>query len=141
MSRSGYIDDCDQWDLIRYRGAVKSAMRGARGQAFLRDLLAALDALPEKKLVEGELETSDGSVCALGALGRVRGVEMKGLDPENIERVASVFGIADSLAREVVYENDEAAGYWAKETPEARFARVRKWVANSIKPITTEQQT
>ena len=22
MSRSGYSDDCDQWDLIRWRGAV-----------------------------------------------------------------------------------------------------------------------
>lgn len=135
MSRSGYSEDgCeDEWALIRYRGAVKSAIRGARGQAFLRDLLAALDALPEKRLIEGELETSTGEVCALGALGKKRSIEMKGLDPENIERVATTFGIAEALAREVVYENDEAVGYWAKETPERRFTRVRKWVADQIR--------
>lgn len=132
MSRSGYNEDYDGWELIRYRGAVKSAIRGARGQTFLRDLLAALDALPEKKLIQGELETSEG-VCAIGALGRARGVEMKGLDPECAERVAAAFNIADALAREVVYENDEAMGYWARETPEARFIRVRAWVEAQIK--------
>lgn len=136
MSRSGYMDDCEQWDLIRYRGAVKSAMRGARGQAFLRDLLAALDALPEKKLIEGELETSEG-VCALGALARARNMDVTGVDPEACDVVANRFGIAESLAREVVYENDEGVGYWAKETPEARYARVRKWVESSLIEKTT----
>jgi hypothetical protein len=131
MSRSGYDDGCDDgWAMIRYRGAVKSAIRGRRGQAFLRDLLATLDAMPEKKLIEGELETPDG-VCALGALGRARGIEMKGLDPEDAEHVAAVFGVAPALAREIVYENDEV-GYWPKETPEARFTRLRAWVASCL---------
>lgn len=44
MSRSGYNDDCDGWALIRWRGAVNSAINGKRGQAFLRELVAALDA-------------------------------------------------------------------------------------------------
>lgn len=35
MSRSGYTDDCDGWQLIMYRGAVASAIRGARGQRLL----------------------------------------------------------------------------------------------------------
>jgi len=132
MSRSGYNEDVDNdWSLIMYRGAVASAMRGRRGQKFFRDLLAALDALPEKKLVEGELECSDG-VCALGALGRARGIPMEDIDPEHSAIVAGVFDIAESLAREVVYENDEA-GYWAKkETPEARFERMRRWVVANI---------
>lgn len=132
MSRSGYQDECDQWELIRYRGAVKSAMRGARGQVFLRDLLAALDGLPEKKLIDGDLETPEG-VCALGALGRARRMDMHGIDPEQPDVVANRFDIAESLAREVVYENDEAAGYWVKETPEQRFVRVREWVAENIR--------
>jgi hypothetical protein len=130
MSRSGYTDDIDTGTLNLYRGAVKRATRGRRGQTFLRDLLAALDALPEKKLIQGALETSDGSVCALGALGRARAIDMKGLDPECPEMVAARFDIADCLAREVAYANDEAV--WAIETPEARFARVRKWVEASI---------
>jgi hypothetical protein len=72
MSRSGYSDDCDQWDMIRWRGAVASSIRGARGQAFLKEMLAALDALPEPKLIAEELE-SDGAVCAIGAVGPFAG--------------------------------------------------------------------
>jgi len=132
MSRSGYTDDIDDnWQHIMYRGRVASATRGKRGQKFFRDLLAALDDLPEKKLIPNELETSDGCFCALGALGKSRGYDLKSVDPENMEAVAGMFDIADVLAREVVWENDEA-GYW-KETPEHRFERVRKWVASQIK--------
>src|SRR6185295_11408998 len=82
LSRSGYSDDGERWDLIRYRGAVASAIRGARGQTFLKEILAALDAMPEKKLIANELE-EDGQVCALGALGKARGLDMAGIDPEN----------------------------------------------------------
>ena len=31
MSRSGYEDGLEMWDLIRWRGAVASAIRGKRG--------------------------------------------------------------------------------------------------------------
>lgn len=131
MSRSNYSDDIDQWALIRWRGAVNSATVGKRGQQFFRDLLAALDALPEKKLIANELvENSSGCVCALGALGKVRGIPMENIDPEDSDTVADAFGIADALAREVVYMNDEY-GPW-DETPEHRFARVRKWVERQL---------
>lgn len=35
MSRSGYSDDCYGWELICWRGAVNSAIKGKRGQSFL----------------------------------------------------------------------------------------------------------
>ncbi len=35
MSRSGYSDDCEQGDLIRWRAAVNSAIRGKRIDAAL----------------------------------------------------------------------------------------------------------
>jgi len=127
MSRSGYTDDCD--NLAMWRGAVRSATLGTRGQALLRDLLAALDAMPEKALVAGELE-ADGDYCALGALGKVRGVELSKLDPEDWDTVAAEFNIAPALAREIVYENDEG-GRW-DETPQQRWARVRAWVSNQV---------
>ena len=76
-------------------------------------------------------EYRDGDVCALGALGRVRGLDMSTLDPDNPERVGDVFDIASPLAREIVYINDEGGTY--KETPEQRWARVREWVAAQIK--------
>ena len=57
MSRSGYSDDYEGLGL--YRQTVENALRGKRGQAFLRELLEALDALDEKKLIEGYLKDGD----------------------------------------------------------------------------------
>lgn len=133
MSRSGYTDECEGWDLIRWRGAVRSAICGKRGQQLLRDLLAALDAMPVKRLIAHELE-QEGEVCALGALGRVRHLDLNMLDPDDAEGVANTFNIAPALAREIVFANDERA--WGKETPEERWARVRKWVVQQIKEET-----
>lgn len=106
MSRSGYSDDCDGWALIRWRGAVKQAISGARGQAMLRELVQALDALPEKRLAAGSLVTADGDYCALGALGRARGIDLDKVDPEDRASVAEAFGVAEALAAEVMWEND-----------------------------------
>lgn len=131
MSRSGYSDDCEQWDLIRWRGAVNSAIKGKRGQAFLKEMLAAMDALPEKKLIEGELQEGD-AVCAIGAVGKQRGMDMTALDPTDRETVAYRFDIAVAMAAEIVFENDEGGGYWSKETPETRYSRMRRWVEASI---------
>lgn len=126
MSRSNYSEDVgDEWQFIRWRGAVTSAIYGRRGQAFLAEMLAAMDALPEHKLVANELEV-EGAVCAIGAVGRSRGIDMAKLDPEDSETIAGRFGIADALAREIAYENDE--GSYRLETPEERFARMRAWV-------------
>lgn len=131
MSRSGYSEECEnEWALIRYRGAVKSAIRGARGQAFLCELLAALDSLSEKKLIVGDLEAG-GEVCAIGAVGKARGIDMSKMNPEDAETVAAVFGIAPAMAREIVYENDE--GTWYDERNDARFNRMRKWCLSNIK--------
>lgn len=128
MSRSGYYDDCDGWDLIRWRGAVASAMRGARGQAFLKEMAAALEVMPEKKLIAEELESGD-YVCAIGAVGRARGTPMAGIDPENYTKIARTFGISEALAREVMFENDGRR----RESPEERWVRMRTWVRNHIK--------
>ena len=131
MSRSGYIEDFDeQWWLICWRGAVASAIRGRRGQAFLREMLSALDALPHKRLIAGQLE-HDGDFCALGTVGHRRGTPMTDIDSEDHERIAGRFGIAHALACETMWVNDEAA-IWP-ETPEQRFERVRAWVVKSLK--------
>ena len=129
MSRSGYVDDCDEWALIRWRGAVASAIRGKRGQALLREMLVALDAMPEKELISDEL-IQDGDVCALGVVGIARGLDMAKVDPEEYEQVANLFGISEALVREIEAENDDGAFYG--ETPEQRWARMRKWVVSKI---------
>jgi hypothetical protein len=144
MGRSGYDDDCD-WDNSRYlyRGRVASAFRGKRGQAFLLELLAAFDAMPEKKLAAESLKYEDGAVCSLGAVALKRGLDadkIKQLDAqfeaENQAYVAQEFGIAECMVREIVYMNDEAA--WNDETPERRFERMRAWIVSEVRPVPVE---
>lgn len=130
MSRSGYVDDLDPWDLIKWRGRVSSAIRGNRGQLLLRDLLAALDAMPKKALIRDELETVEGDVCALGAVGVARGLDMSALDPSEPDDIADALNIATPLAKEIAYFNDEV--FWSA-TPEQRWQRMRDWVAEKIK--------
>lgn len=142
MSRSGYTDDMeDLWAHIRWRGAVNSAMSGKRGQSFLHELLAALDAMPVKRLVKNALE-AEGEVCAIGSVLRQRGSEMPDIHEDDWDDsawgdIAKVAGIADSMAREIMYENDECGGW--KETPEERWTRVRAWVAEQLAPPRRDQ--
>jgi hypothetical protein len=136
MSRSGYSDDCE--NVAMWRGQVASAIRGKRGQTMLRDLVAALDAMPVKALVAGDLVTDDGCVCALGALGQKRGVNLDSLDTYDYDELGKAFDIAHQLAQEVMYENDEGGGWRGRETPEERWARVRNWAAKQIR-VTPEE--
>lgn len=136
MSRSGYTDVCMGADLAMWRGRVASATRGRRGQRFFRELLAALDAMPTKRLVANELET-DGEVCALGCIGRAKGLDLEALgigldeDCSDYGPLSAAFNIAEVLAQEVMFINDEAGPYRG-ETPEERWARVRAWTVCQI---------
>ena len=127
MSRSGYSDEIDdQWSLIRWRGAVKQALSGKRGQAFMKEAIAAMDAMPIKELARDALQTPQGAYCTLGVVGAARGINLSSLDPEDIEAVAATFGISDAMAREIVFMNDEAC--WHDETPAHRWQRMRDWM-------------
>lgn len=134
MSRSGYTDGCGGWELILWRGAVASAIKGKRGQKFLIEMLAALDAMPEKKLIKGELKNIEGQVCALGSVGSVRGIDMSVVDTEDREEVGKTFNISGAMAAEIQDINDQDLSYnYVNETPEERFMRVRAWVIENIK--------
>ena len=137
MSRSGYSDDydcdIDQWAMIRWRGAVKSALRGRRGQAFLLEAVAALDALPAPELARNNL-VANGAFCTLGSVGLARSLDVSKVDPEDHELVAKTFAIPHSLACEIMYENDE--GTWGLETPGSRWLRMRAWLSSLIKDDT-----
>lgn len=129
MSRSGYVDDFDDpRSLTMWRGQVASAIRGKRGQAFLRELQQALDAMPTKRLIAHELK-QDGEVCALGSVGIRRGVDLGALDPDDYDKLAEVFGIAHQLVREIEWLNDE---WWGSDSPEQRWQRVRDWCDSNI---------
>lgn len=129
MSRSGYTDGFGDEgnELYLYRAAVDRAMRGARGQHFLRKLRAALDALPVKRLITDAIANKAGDVCAMGAVDPAAHV-----DPDDPDAVGKYFGIARSMAAEIAYENDE--GRYGRETPEERWIRMRAWVETQIVP-------
>lgn len=150
MSRSGYTDDDDDpLATGRWRAQVNSAIRGKRGQAFLRELIAALDAMLEKSLIAEELVTAEGQVCAIGAVCKARGIDVSHVDYDSPDDVASKVGVASQMVAEIEYENDEC-GYrfekvqlpesperpkfapdftWERieETPEERWQRMRRW--------------
>lgn len=132
MSRSGYVDNCDGWDLIRWRGAVNSAIKGKRGQALLQEMAKALDAMPNKRLIAGAITTTGGEVCALGAVARFKGLEVEGVDPEDSEKVCGIFNIAGALAKEIAFENDYLHEYGEYEPSEQRWQRMRKWVDENL---------
>lgn len=131
MSRLYCDQDADNWSVIRWQGAVRSAMRGARGQAFLRELAAALDAMPVRELIASQFLDDNGCACALGVAGAARGLDMRAMDAAD---AANVLQIAYSMACEIMRHNDEDGPF--DECPHARWARVRAWVQANI--ITAE---
>lgn len=68
--RSGGGDYSDYWQLDAGRWEVNLARvaTSKRGKVMLRELEAALLALPEKKLLEGMVADGDGHFCSVGAL-------------------------------------------------------------------------
>lgn len=152
MSRSGYIEgeiDSREAQLANncWRGAVASAMRGKKGQAFLRELLAILDAMPEKRLIKDDLITPQGEVCAVGAYIKARGLACEGIDINDFDSISELIGVNAKVIQEIEYENDLASRYirlphvglphdapWVLlETPEERWEIVRNWVAAIIR--------
>jgi hypothetical protein len=130
VSRSGYSDDYDLRTIGLWRASVDRAIDGKRGQAFLREMAAALDAMPEKVLIADEIRNSDGDVCAIGSVGAARNANLD-LDAHAYCEVAAAFGIARALAQEIAYENDECGP--RKETPAQRWTRMREWVACQLR--------
>lgn len=129
MSRSGYTDDCENLGL--WRASVSRAIHGKRGQALLREMLAALDAMPTKELIAGTLRDARGHVCALGSVCATRGLDPALIDYEEADAVGRAFGIAGAMAAEIAYINDEAGPYRG-ETDAERFVRVRAWVERKL---------
>lgn len=165
MSRSGYSDDFGDDDplaLGRYRAQVMSAVRGRRGQALLKELLSALDSMPDKRLVAGELE-ADGQYCALGVVGQARGLNLATIDTYDAEALGAKFNIAEQLAREIMWVNDDHVSdtRWVEveicgplqrwqdrfasvrvpneNAGAERWTEVRNWAASHIAPSTNPE--
>ncbi len=130
MSRSGYSEDiADVLAAGRWSARVNNAIRSRRGRAFLTELAAAMDAMPVKELIADELIDDEGSCCAIGVVCKARGVSVNGVNVEDSAQVASLVDIAEPLAAEIEFQNDEVVCYWDRnETPAERWCRMRRWV-------------
>lgn len=129
MSRSGYSDDCENLEL--WRGTVRRALQGRRGQVFLMELAAAMDAMPVKELISGELVNEEGECCAIGAVCKARAIDVSRIDYYDPERVGRAVDISMAMAAEIEYLNDE---YDRHESRADRWIRMRKWVDEQILP-------
>jgi hypothetical protein len=133
MSRSGYTDDFDDYGrLMLYRATVERAIEGKRGQAMLREMVVALDAMPVRELHEDLFVATDGRVCAMGALALARGGEIDKLarvEETDPEFVGEIMGIAPVMAAEIAFENDENGGGLE---PEDRWRHMRAWAESNI---------
>lgn len=137
MGRSGYTDDYDtEIPGQLYRQAVHRAIAGYRGQHLLKKLRDALDAMPVKRLIAGQIRNAAGEVCALGALdpSAPNYDDDCDWDDGHSRKLADHFGVAHALAAEIVYMNDEAMEWRCRdETPEQRWQRMRQWVDEQIR--------
>lgn len=161
---SEYDDWCDDTDAIlsygRWQRNSRAVLVSKRGQKALREIEAALLALPEPKLAyETFHRVEDGKVecCVLGAVAAHRGVDMPEhlngdvdewtdhdgktyiqRDPCPAEETASWaeknLGLAFTLAYNLVDVNDRDI----PETDEQRYERVLAWVQKHIKRTTSD---
>ena len=149
MTRHGYVDladldhECEDEDCT---GAcleidMQERLRSPEGQAMLRELLSALDAMPTRELYAELVQREDGSMCALGALAAKKGADLSWLrdedgqefeeiTEEDTEMLAEQLGIPDDLACEVTYQNDDGGA--PDETPAKRWERMRRWCVRNI---------
>lgn len=120
---------------------IDRSLKCGRGQKFLAEFEAALLAMPDKKLVVGEIATASGEVCAIGAFARFKNPaaleKYRGRDPDTLglDETAELgvqCGIARSLAWGIGYHNDET---FITCTPDQRYVKMLEWVRENQIPL------
>ncbi len=85
----------------------RRSLKGRAGQRELRELEAALLALPEKRLIKDALTDDDDGVCAIACYAKHKGVDLSKFDPEDeSDEVGVAAGMPRLVAWKVVALND-----------------------------------
>lgn len=151
-----------------WQANCRRSLQGKKGQAALRELEAALLALPEKRLIADKMIDADGEVCAIGALAKHKGRDLLAEphmgDPDEfegdgeMEEIGVELGMPRLVAWKVVCKNDvEIDGHyenlpgpyrWFQEqsrlrayvpvTPEMRYEKMLAWVRQQLNAPTAE---
>jgi len=151
--RISYSDDEQypgQFNL--WQANCDRSLVGRKGQAALRELEAALVALPNKRLIADEFENEEG-ICPLAAVAKYRGLTRSDIkaDPESeMEEVGVELGMPRLVAWKIVELNDIIIdghyadtvgpvryGGWRPRVfipamPEERYEKVLSWVRSRI---------
>lgn len=155
--RINYTDEEDfpgQYGL--WQANCRRSMQGKPGQRALRELEAALLALPTKQLIADVLEDEDGRVCAIGALAKAKSITPTADPGYEMEAVGVELGMPRLVAWEVVAQNDiELQEVWEvacgplrqhvtpydggvllvrEVTPAERYEKMLAWVREQLQP-------
>ena len=115
-----------------YRYAVDRAIKGKNGQQFFLDLVAALEAMPTKELISGDLIDADGRYCALGAVCASRGFEVSFLLAASSVELSDLLEIAEDLVKEILWQNDEGGDVIHQDSPVERWQLMYDWAKSLI---------
>ena len=137
MSRTWEGESDNPLDWGRYEAAKRSTLRGKRGQVFLRELVAALDALPQPELSEGALgDRRTGCVCALGAVALAQGESFADLAQDDgnwsPDEAAEWYSISPTLANEIISANDGWRDGNTVDVRRSRWRHVRAWAVRHL---------
>lgn len=139
--RISYSDEEDypgQFDL--WQANCRRSIHGKAGQASLRELEAALVAMPSKRLIAEELDNGE-DVCAIGALVRYKQITPIADADFEMEEVGMECGLPRLVAWKVVELNDvelsdhmwdSAKQAYRQRTPEERYTSVLSWVQRQL---------
>lgn len=126
-----------------WQSNCERSIKGKVGQRELRELEAALLAMPEKRLIHGSLVDEEGGVCAIACYARHKGVNLATFDPdEDSDQAGIAAGMPRMVAWKVVELNDftldsvydpTRLSRFRPMTPEERYTAVLKWVREQIK--------
>jgi hypothetical protein len=156
MTRISYSEE-EPWQgaFELFRANTDRQLAGRKGQATLRELEAALLALPEKRLISNAIACGD-EVCAVGALLVARRVA-KGEDRDEVlaryqrvepeddewgdydaydgyEDPTETIAAAEGVPRLVAWRLAELNDMLLEDcTPEERYTRVLDWVRSHLK--------
>lgn len=152
MSRHGYSDDySNEWHDIaangRWKASLNRAIKGKRGQAFLRAFIDQLESMPldKRELGADSITEPSGAMCSLGVMLHANGKPAPSPESESYlgpfegweewetrewwtenagPAIAEDLNIAKSMAEEIMYVNDE----WfnpPRDCPRQRERRLR----------------
>lgn len=144
MRLSWTEDEAFPGQFALWQANCRRSLESKRGQAALRELEAALLALPVPELVGSALETPERGVCAIGALARYKAIDVSSdadqlrhsLNEDDdyeaqaiMEGVADACGVPPMVAWKTIEINDiDCDGM----TPAQRHQRVLRWVRSQI---------